>query len=445
MTSADAMEIAPTDGEGSAPEYAALPVYGEHKRAVSSVSFAPPTSQNNNGSSVSSNNAPPGGLATCASASADGTVKIWQVDTTIGRTDTAADMKSSTPLTARSHLQGHTRGINDVCWSPTGEYLATASDDKSLRLYDAIKGETFVEFKGHQNFVFCCKFNPQSNLLVSGSYDETVKLFDVRCGECVMTLPAHSDPVTGVDFSPDGTCICSGSYDGLIRVWDTATGECLKTIYAEGNPAVGNVSFAPNGRYVLGGTLDSKLRLWDVTGRVGVEGENVTNESGQRTELLSIQLPRFATHDLFATADNASTGLATKNTSPFVGALKSFGNASAASIHDEGTSNDSSKDAQAGAARTTSKENFSRGFVTKRVISSSPPPTSSTAINIVVACSPRAERNFFATAIVGAITPTRNCTISSGVLPLYESGSGLSYQLPAAGVNNGTYAPQSVI
>ena len=283
MTSADAMEIAPTDGEGSAPEYAALPVYGEHKRAVSSVSFAPPTTQNNNGSSVSSNNAPPGGLATCASASADGTVKIWQVDTTIGRTDTAADMKSSTPLTARSHLQGHTRGINDVCWSPTGEYLATASDDKSLRLYDAIKGETFVEFKGHQNFVFCCKFNPQSNLLVSGSYDETVKLFDVRCGECVMTLPAHSDPVTGVDFSPDGTCICSGSYDGLIRVWDTATGECLKTIYAEGNPAVGNVSFAPNGRYVLGGTLDSKLRLWDVTGRVGVEGENVTNESGQRT------------------------------------------------------------------------------------------------------------------------------------------------------------------
>ena len=246
-----------------------LPVYGEHKRAVSSVSFAPPTSN--------------GPVATCASASADGTVKLWTVDYSIGRLDTTTDIKSSTPLTARSHLQGHTRGINDVCWSPTAEYLATASDDKSLRLYDATKGETFVEFKGHQNFVFCCKFNPQSNLLVSGSYDETVKLFDVRCGECVMTLPAHSDPVTGVDFSPDGTCIVSGSYDGLIRVWDTATGECLKTIYAEGNPPVGNVLFAPNGRYVLGGNLDSKLRLWDVTGRVGLEGENATNESGQRT------------------------------------------------------------------------------------------------------------------------------------------------------------------
>jgi len=270
-----------TDGENSdnkneAQPYELLPVYGEHKRAVSSVSFAPPT---NRLPSVNSNAA---GVATCASASADGTVKLWEVVTSIGREDTV-NIESPAPLVARSHLLGHTRGINDVCWSPTASYLATASDDKSLRLYDAEKGETFVEFKGHQNFVFCCKFNPQSNLLVSGSYDETVKLWDVRCGECVMTLPAHSDPVTGVDFCRDGTCLVSGSYDGLIRIWDTATGECLKTIYADGNPAVGSVSFAPNGRYVLGGTLDSKLRLWDVTGRVGVERENNTNESGQRT------------------------------------------------------------------------------------------------------------------------------------------------------------------
>ena len=210
MTSVDAVDI------GETPEpmpFTPLTVYGEHKRAVSSVSFAPPK---RNELSINSN-AP--ALAMCASASADGTVKLWEVDTTIGKTEGATSISSGsfTPLTARSHLVGHTKGINDVCWSPTASYLATASDDKSLRLYDVKKGETFVEFKGHQNFVFCCKFNPQSNLLVSGSYDETVKLWDVRCGECVMTLPAHSDPVSSVDFCRDGTCIVSGSYDGLIR------------------------------------------------------------------------------------------------------------------------------------------------------------------------------------------------------------------------------------
>ena len=56
----------------------------------------------------------------------------------------------------------------DVAWSPTASYIATASDDKTLRLWSAETGDAFVEFRGHTNFVFSCRFNPQSNLLVSG-------------------------------------------------------------------------------------------------------------------------------------------------------------------------------------------------------------------------------------------------------------------------------------
>lgn len=269
-------------------------------------------------------------IATCASASADGTAKIWEL--TKGMMDQAKDpiyerllereasragatdgegnapasvdvggvsttspraspantsgggilSSSSRPLQPKITLVGHFRGINEVTWSPNAAYLATASDDKTCRLWDATTGDALVEFRGHTNFVFSCKFNPRSNLLVSGSFDETVKLWDVRCGECVSTLPAHSDPVTGVDFNRDGTCVVSGSHDGLVRVWDTATGECLKTVYAEGNPPVGGVRYSPNGKFVLAGTLDGKLRLWDVAGkfgrgaaeRIGVTGNN---------------------------------------------------------------------------------------------------------------------------------------------------------------------------
>ena len=63
---------------------------------------------------------------------------------------------------------GHNRGINDITWSPTAQYVATASDDKTLRLWSAETGDAYVEFRGHSNFVFSVKFNPQSNLLVSG-------------------------------------------------------------------------------------------------------------------------------------------------------------------------------------------------------------------------------------------------------------------------------------
>jgi COMPASS component SWD3 len=222
-----------------APPFEKNPYYGEHKKAVSAVALAP--------SRICQS-------TLCASASADGTVKLWEVY--------PKEIPETNLLTPITTLVGHSRGINDVCWSPQSPFIATASDDKTLRLWDVQTSEALVEFRGHSNFVFSVKFNPQSNLLVSGSFDETVKLWDVRTGDCVATLPAHSDPVTGVDLNRDGTCIVSGSHDGLIRIWDTATGECLKTIYAQANPPVSMVKYSPNGKYILSGTLDGKLRLW---------------------------------------------------------------------------------------------------------------------------------------------------------------------------------------
>lgn len=298
-----------------------LPFHGEHKRAISSLSFARSTSL----SSYNSNDQTVKAL--CASASADGTARIWDVTrdsttgelissmtnstttttTTIGTSvhnnisnkgglssaegvggsssssssTESSSSSSSSRIDPTISLIGHSRGINDITWSPTSAYIATASDDKRLRLWNAETGDAYVEFRGHTNFVFTCRFNPQSNLLVSGSYDETVKLWDIRCGECVATLPAHSNPVTGVDFNRDGTMIVSGSYDGLVRIWDTATGECLKTVYAEGNPPVGGVRFSPNGRFVLTGTLDSKLRLYDLSVSSGGGGRGQTTKTPQ--------------------------------------------------------------------------------------------------------------------------------------------------------------------
>ena len=230
------------------PPFVRLPMYGEHKRAVSSVKLAPfrLTKNRSNGAPI------------CASASSDGSVKIWDLagsaaaaatasggaeessraegGESISTTSNSATAAQSDPnrylLQPTQTLVGHARGINDVCWSPDAPMVATASDDKTLRLWDATTGDALVEFRGHDNFVFCTQM--YQNLLVSGSFDETVKLWDCRSGECVSTLPVHSDPVTAVSFNRDGTCLVSASHDGLIRIWDVATGECLKTIFAAG-------------------------------------------------------------------------------------------------------------------------------------------------------------------------------------------------------------------
>lgn len=92
-------------------------------------------------------------------------------------------------------ISGHKLGVSDVAWSSDSRLLVSASDDKTLRIWDANLGKSLKTLKGHSNYVFCCNFNPQSNLVVSGSFDESVRIWDVRTGKCLKTLPAHSDPV----------------------------------------------------------------------------------------------------------------------------------------------------------------------------------------------------------------------------------------------------------
>ncbi|KAF5701661.1 will die slowly [Fusarium mundagurra] len=210
-----------------------------------------------------------------ASASADATVKIWDA-TTGEHMDT---------------LVGHMAGVSCLAWTPDSNTIASGSDDKAIRLWDrvtgrpktttrkSIAGQEMGPLKGHHNYIHCLAFSPKGNILASGSYDEAVFLWDVRAGRLMRSLPAHSDPVSGVDFSRDGTLVVSCSTDGLIRIWDTSTGQCLRTLVHEDNPAVANVCFSPNGRFVLAFNLDNCIRLWDyVSGTVKKTYQGHTNE-----------------------------------------------------------------------------------------------------------------------------------------------------------------------
>ena len=153
--------------------------------------------------------------------------------------------------------------VLSVSFSPDGATLASGSADGTIRLWDVATGDPIAALEGHTDGVWSVSFSPDGATLASGSWDETIRLWDVATGDPIAALEGHTDGVWSVSFSPDGATLASGSADGTIRLWDVATGDPIATL--EGHTDwVLSVSFSPDGATLASGSEDDTVRLWDV-------------------------------------------------------------------------------------------------------------------------------------------------------------------------------------
>ena len=78
--------------------------------------------------------------------------------------------------------------------------------------------------EGHSDDVNSVSFSPDGSKIASASGDKTVKVWDLKRGKCLQTLEGHVRGVTSVSFSPEGTKAASASYDKTVKVWDVTSG-----------------------------------------------------------------------------------------------------------------------------------------------------------------------------------------------------------------------------
>ena len=162
----------------------------------------------------------------------------------------------------KSTLEGHTDNVWSVAFRPNGVMLASASWDRTVRLWNVKTGRLLHILMGHTNDVMSVAFSPDGQTLASGSWDGTIRLWNPNNGKLKRVLTEHAGGVTSVVFSPDGNTLASGSGDRTIRLWNTNTWK-LKRILPGHTDVVETVVFSPDGLTLASGSSDTTIRLWN--------------------------------------------------------------------------------------------------------------------------------------------------------------------------------------
>jgi WD40 repeat protein len=149
--------------------------------------------------------------------------------------------------------------------------VADANDDLPLRadlqrLVEGIRtrtqGDEVRRLVGHQNSIVGMAFSPDGAKLATASWDRTVRVWDVNTGKQFLRLE-HDDYVQSVAFSPDGKLIASIGKE--VRLWESGTGKgrfCFRDP-AWSSGALYDVCFSPDGKRFLACPRDGVLRSWD--------------------------------------------------------------------------------------------------------------------------------------------------------------------------------------
>jgi hypothetical protein len=185
--------------------------------------------------------------------------------------------------------------VQGVAFAPDGKWLATASDDHTIKLWEPNKQQELQTFKGHTSKINCLAYAPNGKWLATGSDDETVRLWDVQAAQEVRVFKASRAQT--IVFSPDSQRVAAAGFGAVGKVWDISTGQEVFALKGF-KDFIWSLAYSPDGStLVAGGEIDtvklfnaatgqelSRLKTGNPSGRVlafAPDGKTLAVEQGR--------------------------------------------------------------------------------------------------------------------------------------------------------------------
>jgi eukaryotic-like serine/threonine-protein kinase len=212
-----------------------------------------------------------------ASGGADRTIRIWLAST---RHDVAV-------------LHGHTGVVTDLAFTADGGRLASTSQwgrynstyDRTVRLWEISQHASSSVLRGHTSYIYPVAYSPDGQWIASGGWDNTVRLWNAVTGESCATLP-HPGIVRALAFSPDSSWLVSACHaDEGLQVWNFTARQLQKTFRRPGSIVAAAVAISPDGAHIAAADADGTVKI--VEAATGAEVHSFRKASAEVTQPLA--------------------------------------------------------------------------------------------------------------------------------------------------------------
>lgn len=252
--------------------YTCWATFTGHAESVGAIGLPKTVPQESSAAYQDPVNNPPAVLIT---GSQDLTVKKWEIP--------RQTQKKAKALFTR---KAHEKDINALDINPSGQLFASASQDKTVKIWSVAEGEVQGILRGHKRGVWTVRFAPANTpviqgdkgavagkgLILTGSGDKTVKVWSLSDYTCLRTFEGHSNSILKVAWLNQHTegdkskrvQFASAGGDGLVKVWDVNSGE-TETTLDNHEDRVWALAVHPETNMIVSGSADSTVTFWKDT------------------------------------------------------------------------------------------------------------------------------------------------------------------------------------